>query len=250
MIQLYQMPISHYCEKVRWALDHKALPYETVNLLPGFHLRVTRKLAPKTGVPILVDGDRTIQNSPDILSYLDEAYPQATLTPTDDVLRAQVLDFEEMVDRDVGPHVRRVAYFYYLQHPSLVIPMFTANGPWHGPLSMRLLYRPLVKRMRHFMKINPERTADSTEKLSQVIHQIHEQKVGKRYLFGDQLTRADIAAAALLAPLTLPDGYGVPVPSAPPPGLQAFIDAHAEQLAWVNAFYDAERSNVGPVTLG
>ena len=73
---LYQFPISHYCEKVRWAMDHKGLEYKLKNLLPGLHLKTTRKMAKKSSVPILVDTNKQglpeqIQNSHIILNYLD-----------------------------------------------------------------------------------------------------------------------------------------------------------------------------------
>jgi len=45
MLTLYQFPISHYCEKIRWALDHKGLDYKLVNLLPGFHVSTAKKLS-------------------------------------------------------------------------------------------------------------------------------------------------------------------------------------------------------------
>ena len=40
---LYQFPISHYCEKTRWHLDAKGLPYVTKNLVPGVHRLVLRR---------------------------------------------------------------------------------------------------------------------------------------------------------------------------------------------------------------
>ncbi len=30
---LYQFPLSHYCEKARWLLDHKELDYVAHNLI-------------------------------------------------------------------------------------------------------------------------------------------------------------------------------------------------------------------------
>ena len=41
---LYQFPISHYCEKARWQLDHKGLAYRTRNLLPGLQIRTVSSL--------------------------------------------------------------------------------------------------------------------------------------------------------------------------------------------------------------
>ena len=58
MIKLYQFPISHYCEKIRWALEYKGLEYRKVNLLPGFHIKTTTKLVGKSSVPVLTDGDK------------------------------------------------------------------------------------------------------------------------------------------------------------------------------------------------
>lgn len=44
-LKLYQFAISHYCAKIRWALDHKGLNHETVNLVPGQHVKTIRKLS-------------------------------------------------------------------------------------------------------------------------------------------------------------------------------------------------------------
>ena len=35
---LWQLQISHYVEKVRWALDYKRVPHVRRTLLPGPHL--------------------------------------------------------------------------------------------------------------------------------------------------------------------------------------------------------------------
>jgi len=63
MFELYDFKFSHYSEKARWALDFKGIPYTARHLLPGFHLRTTRKLAPRSFVPILKTDDGVIQGS-------------------------------------------------------------------------------------------------------------------------------------------------------------------------------------------
>ena len=58
MITLYEFPISHYCEKIRWALDYKKLDWTGKTLLVGPHMAQARKISGKTTVPIL-DHDRS-----------------------------------------------------------------------------------------------------------------------------------------------------------------------------------------------
>lgn len=83
MITLYQFQFSHYCEKVRWALDFKGLPYARRNLLPGLHVKIAKKLVPKSCLPIIVDGGTVVQDSSAIITYLDERFPERPLTPRD-----------------------------------------------------------------------------------------------------------------------------------------------------------------------
>ena len=127
MIKLYQFPISHYCEKVRWALEFKGIEYETINLLPGLHTKTTKKIAPKSSVPLLVDGEQVVQNSSDILDYLEAQYPEPTLTPDLPEHEAQAQAWEEYADKEIGPAVRRLCYNTLLNHPDKVKPIFTAG---------------------------------------------------------------------------------------------------------------------------
>jgi len=128
MITLYQFPISHYCEKIRWALDYKNINYEVKNLLPGLHVSTARKLAPDTCVPILVHGDRVIQGSDSIITYLEETFAEQRLTPASEQLKNEALEWEQYVDREVGIHVRICCYHILLEHPDVLIPFFTHQG--------------------------------------------------------------------------------------------------------------------------
>ena len=42
--ELLQFPYSHFNEKARWALDHKRVPHQRRNLLPGPHAVQLKRL--------------------------------------------------------------------------------------------------------------------------------------------------------------------------------------------------------------
>jgi glutathione S-transferase len=241
MIILYQFPISHYCEKVRWALDHKRLKYQIKNLLPGLHLSKARKLASDTSVPILAHNENVIQGSDNIISYLDETYPERSLTPAADELRGQALEWEQYVDREIGIHVRRCCYHILLDHPKIVISFFAHKGPWYGKLYIKSVFPKLEKTMRKYMNINDESSERSRQKLEVAIERLHNHLQHGPFLVGDQFTRADLAAASLLAPLCRPEKYGLNWPDQLPQRYLNLVEGFRPEINWVDEIYDKYR---------
>lgn len=243
---LYQFPISHYCEKIRWAMDHKGLDYKLKNLLPGLHLRTTKKMGSKSYVPILIDNNdagksEQIQNSHVILNYLDEHYPDNSLTPNDPELFQQALGWEKYCDVEIGVHVRRYCYHILLEEPKIVIPFFTKGGPWWGPLFFKLSFSKLVPVMRKVMAIDEAGAQKSEVHIQQAIDKLHEEYQQREFLVGDTFTRADLTAASLLAPLIMPEGYGLDWPESVPDALQAFVDKNEEKLTRIRQLYQQYR---------
>lgn len=242
-IKLYQFPISHYCEKIRWALDYKGLHYETINLLPGLHIKTTKKIAKYSSVPVLTDGDITLQNSSKIVTYLDETYPDKSLTPTDEIIRLEALEWEKFVDAEIGVHVRVCCYHILLKHPETVVPFFAHKGPWYGSLLMKLGFSKLKVKMRQMMNINATSFAESKAILNKGVDKIHQHLQSNNFLTGSAFSRADLAAASLLAPLVMPDGYGLNWPKKIPADLQALMDEFKDRMAWVETLYKKFRIN-------
>jgi len=241
MISLYQFPISHYCEKIRWALDYKQLDYRAVNLLPGFHVSTAKKLAGRTSVPIITHDDKAVRNSSDIITYLDEAFPEHPLTPVDAQQKQDALDWEKFADREIGPYARRVCYHTLLNHPALTVPFLIANGPWYGPWLIRAMFPTLRKKMRKLMDINEASANIAQEHLTQAIGKVYAHLQGKTYFVGGQFTRADLAVASMLAPLCRPNGYGLDWPPSYPEPLAQFVEGLSDQLSWVNRLYAIRR---------
>ncbi len=54
---LYQFPLSHFCEKARWLLDHKELDFVAQNVVPGVHRAFAQLKTGQNKLPILRDQD-------------------------------------------------------------------------------------------------------------------------------------------------------------------------------------------------
>ena len=80
-MKLLVFPYSHYCEKARWALDYKDIPFQAVAIMLGWHVITLRKYAPDTSVPVLLSDNEVVQGSSEIIDYLERKYPSHPLTP-------------------------------------------------------------------------------------------------------------------------------------------------------------------------
>ena len=89
---VYSTPFSTNVERVALALAHKGLSVEYVEV-PYDDRRVVEEASGQPLVPVLVDGDRTISDSPAILAYLEERHPDPPLYPRDPARRAEVETF-------------------------------------------------------------------------------------------------------------------------------------------------------------
>lgn len=243
-LKLYQFAISHYCEKVRWALDYKGINHETVNLLPGQHIKTIRRLTGRdSSVPVIDHDGQVVQGSSRILDYLDETFPEHPLTPDDPVEREQALAWERRLDEEAGPAIRCYSYHHFLKRPKVVVPMLAAGTPFYNRILLSLAFSRVDEVMRQWMKIN-EKTAEQSRLTMEGLLTELEQTYGSRpFLVGDRFSRADLTAAALFAPMFQSAQYPVPWPKAKriPKDIQAWLDQWQPQLAILEAVYRDHR---------
>jgi maleylacetoacetate isomerase len=105
-VRLYTYFRSSAAYRVRIALNLKGVPYESVpvNLLKGEQRDETYGVInPQKRLPALdIDGTILVQ-SPAILEYLDEVYPEPPLLPVGAVNRAKVRAVASIVGCDIHP---------------------------------------------------------------------------------------------------------------------------------------------------
>ena len=241
MTTLYQFPLSHFCEKARWALDYHSIPHQQQTVLPGLHyLRANRMGLPQPTLPILRHNGRLIQNSSAIITYLDQHYPNNMLTPIDPTLKQQALDWEAYVDQEIGPHIRRVFYAHALPNKKLTFYFFALGAPVYGRVFLHIAY-PIIRRaMQRTMNITPATTKASIDHLKEPLAKLQEAYSQKPYLIGDRFTRADLAAAALLAPPHKLPQYGIVWPHLPA-ALEEILAQWIAQTPWLPSLYQHHR---------
>lgn len=105
-MKLYTYFRSSAAYRVRIALNLKRVSHEAVpvNLLKGEQREAGYKtLNPQMRVPSLDVGETTLIQSPAILEYLDEVYPEPPLLPMGAVNRAKVRAIASLIACDIHP---------------------------------------------------------------------------------------------------------------------------------------------------
>jgi len=239
---LYHFPISHYCEKVRWALDLKGVQYRSVSLIPGMHVKKIRKLAGKSSVPVLQYQQDTIQGSAAILDYLDIHFPQYSLTPKDAALKAQALEWERRLDA-VAVDIRVWCYHYLLSDPDLAIPLLTAEQPLWKRWLIRMIYPKVEQTMRRWMKINEQTAAEAQQRMEAILLELRACYAQSHVLVGETFSRADLTACAVFAMAFQPQGFPVPWPGCEqlPPAMKDWLVQHEDELQPLRVHYEQYR---------
>ncbi len=107
MLELYTYYRSVSAHRVRIALNHKAIPYQSVYIDSDSDEHISETYLsrnPQGLVPALVvDDTLTITQSSAILEYLEERYPERPLLPQDTADRARVRSFAQVLIADTNP---------------------------------------------------------------------------------------------------------------------------------------------------
>ena len=203
---LYVFNISHYCEKAHWALDYFGIEHEVRHVMLGAHRLIAKKLGAKRGsVPFLQTNDGAIAGSSAIIDWceLHNAGKRPSLSGADPVT---VRATEKRLDGVVGVHVRRLYYSDALINaPASVRPIFSNGLPIFQRAAVTLGWSRIVPLMIKGMDLGIEQGLQSRAVVEAELDWLDGLLAdGRPYLHGNQWTRADLTAAALLGPLAAP----------------------------------------------
>lgn len=246
MRTLYQFPLSNYCEKARWLLDHKELDYVAKNLTPGLHRPFVRYKTSKDTLPMLHDGQVWVADSTEIALYLDGMYPEQAYLRREPEFRMQAVELDQLAGV-IGSHVRRWLLFYMLDTQETMDIVLGEKGLLRKASRFTT---PIVRKgMRRLYRVYPDKVALSEEKLQTLIDQVEAKLLenGGKYLVSDRFGLADISVCSMTAPLIGAVGTPWEVQEADKHRLPAEVVAFRESLLarpfgqYVKRMYETER---------
>jgi glutathione S-transferase len=191
MITLHGASASPFVRKVMVVLALKELPYEHVPAMPWSRDPELAKVSPLEKVPALQDGDLTIADSKVICRYLEAAYPEIPVYPTDLLPRARADWFEEY------------------------------GGTALAESAASIFFHRFMRPMMFKKEVDEEAVAKITDKkLPPMLDYLELELPAKGYLFGD----FGVADMALASPFVNAGYAGYTIDAERWPKVAAFVD--------------------------
>jgi len=228
VLRLITIPISHYCEKARWALDRMDIPFREERHVQGIHIAAARRSGGGSTVPVLVTADRVIGESREILAWVDERTPpELRLFPSDPAALAQVECLCGRFDEQLGPRGRRLLYVHMLQQRGLVLDFNNQGVPRWEDRALRHGW-PLLRRfVERKLEIRPGVELEDEAVVWREFDHVAELLAdGRPYLCGERFGAADLTFACMSASVVIPPVYGIPLPQTEllPPSLASLVE--------------------------
>ena len=235
-MRLVTIPISHYCEKARWALDRAGIAYREERHVQGIHRVVIRRAGGHGTSPVLVTPEGVVDGSEAILRWVDARLePGQRLFPEDD---EDVVAYGRWLDEGLGKDARRLIYALLLPHQGTVMGFNNQGVPAWEAGALRVTYPWMKGWLAKQLGIGPTTIADDTPRVLRAFDAVAERlSDGRPHLCGERFTAADLTFASLSAAVTAPPQYGVrlPQPGEIPPGVEAHLRQFREHPAGVYA---------------
>lgn len=218
---LWHIGVSHYSEKVRWALAWKGIEHERREPPPPVHMGLAlwwSRGETKTFPVLELDGER-ILDSTEIIAALEARWPDPPLYPDHPSDRRLALDLEDYFDESLGPAVRLFGWHHLRRDSDLLGKLTEKNLP--GPMRDFAPARSGINAFAstfanlRFKVADPSDEAEARRTILAGADRIEQELGGGEHLVGDTFSVADLTACSLLYPLVLPpegpsDINGVP----------------------------------------
>lgn len=205
--KVISFPPSADCELGRWVLLHHGIDFTEKRHAPPFFLLAVR-FNGGSSFPLYVRKDQVLDGVRPIIDHFDAiAVDEKKLIPA-----AYADDIEscwQSFNKELGNAVVTWAYTNLLPHRDIMIQPLSLGCPWYEQLFVYSLYNIPKRLLWKLLNLNKPAADEALvliqKKFSEVDDMLSD---GRKYLFGERMTLADLSFAVSGAPLVVPDGYG------------------------------------------
>jgi glutathione S-transferase len=247
--RLWHFRVSHFNEKVRWALDHKRWPHTRTALVPGWHLPVARWVSGQSLLPVLRIDGRVLAGSNHILRELEHLRPESPLFPSDPAALERALAIQAYFDDEVAPDLRRLFWATYVDDAAACARMATDGFSTATRRAWQALFPLMRPLFRRNMQMVPAELAATRRRMTAHFDRLATEIGPHGYLVGDRFGVADLAAAAVMTAIIRPPEFPYPLPEPWPPALVELRESVAGHAAfrWVLDIYARHRGTSSEV---
>lgn len=195
MLKLYTHPMSPCAQKVRIVLAEKGVDWQAqfVDLAAKDNLKSEYlKLNPLGVVPTLVDADKPVIESSIICEYLDDRFPEVSLSPEDPYARSQMRFWMKHVDNKLHPSCGA------LQWPIVMRPaLMEKTEEERNALLDKVPEKPRRERQKRLVKMGLEApdVIDAVRVYRNTILQMETALAESEWMVGNEYSLADICLA-------------------------------------------------------
>jgi len=234
---LWQIDISHYAEKARWALDYKEIDHVRRSPLPGTHIPIALVLThgAHLTVPLLQMDGRAIGDSTAIIAALDAKHLDRPLYPSKPDERARALELEDWFDENLGPHTRLLPFYELIQEPELFGEVAAESVP--GPLGKMKPVVGAYGRVYSSLRWGANKSEDAQRARDCIVAAFDKLEAelengNGEFLVGDRLSVADVTAASLFYPIVVPPEGPLPPDLPRPAAFERFREGLSDRPGW------------------
>lgn len=196
-ILLHQFPQSHYCIRIRWALRIKGIPFDVQNYERTTLDTLTKITGGYRAVPVLQWNSEVVPDSPKIARFLEAKRPSPTLYP-----EAASPALCDMANSWCDTKVALTAAKYLIKEYLAFL-----KSDEDRKIYLRDYFEPTHR-------MTPEEAMASKAKYEVEVNGfwelLEEGLKNRKFLFGSQVSYADLGIASRLRLMEMIAGYSVP----------------------------------------
>lgn len=200
-------------EIARWVLDWNDILYKDEPHAPPMYIPVVNRLTGEkgsVGSPVLIKTDVLLYTAESVIAYYEQrSAPEKRLLPENAGKREEVLALYNLFMGPFEGNVSKYILGQLLDNHRYARSWFTQGVPFGEKLNYWLSFSAMRRTMIREKMVDGKPPGERLAYIKKIFEKVDGMlSDGRKYLAGDRLTIADIAFAAVSAPLVLPIEFG------------------------------------------